>query len=173
MPSFASTNFLRLVSHAFIVLASRVLVAKEARLIRELRLMAYFRQCFPSNMSITTIKELAHALADHTPYQVSTSSIKIKHLHCEVCWVNWIVYVIDYLYGFELNLLLETWLIDVIFNEPPSLCKGHFSCEFYARYQVLKSSTVWMQPLLAWLLAQQILKRCLYVLALVCHIFIL
>ncbi|XP_057251206.1 polynucleotide 5'-hydroxyl-kinase NOL9 [Beta vulgaris subsp. vulgaris] len=61
-----------------------VLVAKEARLIRELRLMAYFRQCFPSNMSITTIKELAHALADHTPYQVSTSSIKIKHLHCEV-----------------------------------------------------------------------------------------
>ncbi|KAL2935945.1 Polynucleotide 5'-hydroxyl-kinase NOL9 [Bienertia sinuspersici] len=61
-----------------------LLVRKEAHLIRELRLMAYFRQCFPSNMSITTVKELAHALSSHTPYQVPISSIKIRHLHCEV-----------------------------------------------------------------------------------------
>ncbi|XP_021761725.1 polynucleotide 5'-hydroxyl-kinase NOL9-like [Chenopodium quinoa] len=61
-----------------------VLVQKKARLIRELRLMAYFRQCFPSSMSITTIKELALALASLTPYQVPISSIKIRHLHCEV-----------------------------------------------------------------------------------------
>lgn len=61
-----------------------VLVKKEARLIRELRLMAYFRQCFPSDMSITTIKELALALASLTPYEVPISSIKSRHLHCEV-----------------------------------------------------------------------------------------
>ncbi|RVW35584.1 Polynucleotide 5'-hydroxyl-kinase NOL9 [Vitis vinifera] len=46
--------------------------------------MAYFRQCFPSNLNITTIKELAHALASHPPYEIPISSIKIKHLHCQV-----------------------------------------------------------------------------------------
>lgn len=61
-----------------------VLVQKEARLIRELRLIAYFRRCFPSDMNVTTIKELAHALACHPPYQVPMSSIKIRHLHCQV-----------------------------------------------------------------------------------------
>lgn len=61
-----------------------VLVQKEARLIRELRLMAYFRQCFPSNMNVTTIKELAHALALYPPYQVPLSRIKIRQLHCQV-----------------------------------------------------------------------------------------
>ncbi|GAB4850677.1 hypothetical protein Ancab_029988 [Ancistrocladus abbreviatus] len=61
-----------------------VLVQKEASLIRDLRLTAYFRQCFPSEMSISTIKELALALASLPPYQVPIPSIKIKHLHCEV-----------------------------------------------------------------------------------------
>lgn len=46
--------------------------------------MAYFRQCFPSDMQITTIKELSRALAAHPPYEIPVSSIKIKHLHCEV-----------------------------------------------------------------------------------------
>lgn len=61
-----------------------VLVQKDARLLRDLRIMAYFRQCFPSDLNITTIKELAHALASHSPYEVPVSSIKIKHLHCQV-----------------------------------------------------------------------------------------
>ncbi|XP_015882700.3 polynucleotide 5'-hydroxyl-kinase NOL9 [Ziziphus jujuba] len=61
-----------------------VLVQKDARLLRDLRIMAYFRQCFPSNLKITTIKELAHALASHPPYEVPISSIKTKHLHCQV-----------------------------------------------------------------------------------------
>ncbi|KAI3464019.1 hypothetical protein Pfo_020682 [Paulownia fortunei] len=61
-----------------------VLVQKDARLLRDLRVMAYFRQCFPSDMTISTIKELARALAAHTPYEISISSIKIKHLHCQV-----------------------------------------------------------------------------------------
>lgn len=61
-----------------------VLVHKDARVLRDLRIMAYFRQCFPSNMNITTIKDLAHALASHPPYEVPVSSIKIGHLHCKV-----------------------------------------------------------------------------------------
>ncbi|GLT50468.1 hypothetical protein SLA2020_239540 [Shorea laevis] len=61
-----------------------VLIQKDAHLLRDLRIMAYFRQCFPSNLSITTIKELALALASHPPYEVPISSIKIRHLHCQV-----------------------------------------------------------------------------------------
>ncbi|XP_022136987.1 polynucleotide 5'-hydroxyl-kinase NOL9 [Momordica charantia] len=61
-----------------------ILVQRDAGLMRDLRIMAYFRQCFPRDCNITTIKELAHALASHPPYQVPTSSIKIRHLHCQV-----------------------------------------------------------------------------------------
>ncbi|KAB1999943.1 hypothetical protein ES319_D12G196600v1 [Gossypium barbadense] len=61
-----------------------VLVQKDASLLRDLRIMAYFRQCFPSDKPITTIKELAHALASHPPYEVPISIIKIRHLHCQV-----------------------------------------------------------------------------------------
>ncbi|KAK3031750.1 hypothetical protein RJ639_036630, partial [Escallonia herrerae] len=61
-----------------------VLVRKDARLLRDLRIMAYFRQCFSSEMSITTIKELARALAAHPPYEIAVSTMKIKHLHCQV-----------------------------------------------------------------------------------------
>ncbi|GAV74388.1 MobB domain-containing protein/Clp1 domain-containing protein [Cephalotus follicularis] len=57
---------------------------KNARLLRDLRIMAYFQQCFPSDLNITTIKELAHALASHPPYEVMLSNIKIRHLHCQV-----------------------------------------------------------------------------------------
>ncbi|TKY50455.1 Polynucleotide 5'-hydroxyl-kinase NOL9 [Spatholobus suberectus] len=61
-----------------------VLVQKDARLLRDFRIMAYFRQCFSSDSDISTIKELAHALASHCPYEVPIASIKIRHLHCEV-----------------------------------------------------------------------------------------
>ncbi|KAJ7945935.1 Polynucleotide 5-hydroxyl-kinase NOL9 [Quillaja saponaria] len=61
-----------------------VLVQKDARLMRDFRLMAYFRQCFPSSRNITTIKELAHALASHPPFEVSISSVKVRHLYCQV-----------------------------------------------------------------------------------------
>ncbi|KAL1531788.1 polynucleotide 5'-hydroxyl-kinase NOL9-like [Salvia divinorum] len=57
---------------------------KDARLLRDLRLMAYFRQCFPSDTIISTIKELSHAFASHPPYEIPISSSKIKHLHCQV-----------------------------------------------------------------------------------------
>ncbi|XP_041997864.1 polynucleotide 5'-hydroxyl-kinase NOL9-like [Salvia splendens] len=65
-------------------LTSTAPMREDARLLRDLRLMAYFRQCFPSDTSISTIKELSHALASHPPYEIPISSIKIKHLHCQV-----------------------------------------------------------------------------------------
>lgn len=61
-----------------------VLVQKDARLLRDLRIMAYFRQCFSSNLNITTIKQLASALASHPPYEIPISSVEIRHLHCQV-----------------------------------------------------------------------------------------
>ncbi|GMH16825.1 hypothetical protein Nepgr_018666 [Nepenthes gracilis] len=80
----ASANFFEINSARRDSFNRSVLMQKEAHLIRDLRLTAYFRQCFPNEMSITTIKELAYALASHPPYQVPISSIKIKHLHCLV-----------------------------------------------------------------------------------------
>lgn len=59
-------------------------IQKDAHLLRDTRIMAYFRQCFPREMNITTSEELAHALASHPPYEVPTAKIKIMHLHCQV-----------------------------------------------------------------------------------------
>ncbi|KAL9239560.1 hypothetical protein vseg_013869 [Gypsophila vaccaria] len=80
----APVNLLEITSASKDSYGRPVLVQKEARRNREVRLMVYFRQCFRSDASITTIKELAHALASHTPYQVPISCIKIRHLHCDV-----------------------------------------------------------------------------------------
>ncbi|KAL3015834.1 hypothetical protein AAZX31_06G179200 [Glycine max] len=65
-------------------LTRSVLVQIDARLLRDLRILTYFKQCFSSDSNISTIKELAHALASHCPYEVPIASIKIQHLHCEV-----------------------------------------------------------------------------------------
>ncbi|XXG42462.1 hypothetical protein AAC387_Pa01g2737 [Persea americana] len=62
----------------------RSVIQKDAHLLRDTRIMAYFRQCFPREMNITTSEELAHALASHPPYEVPTAKIKIMHLHCQV-----------------------------------------------------------------------------------------
>lgn len=86
-------------------LLSRVLVQKDARLLRDLRIMAYFRQCFPSDMNITAIKELARALAAHPPYELPISAVKIKHLHCEVSSARY-QELHDYYVAPTLNFLL-------------------------------------------------------------------
>lgn len=57
---------------------------KNSPFMRDLRIIAYFKQCFPSGPLPAHPKELAHALAAHPPYEISLSSIKIKHLHCQV-----------------------------------------------------------------------------------------
>ncbi|KAI7755958.1 hypothetical protein M8C21_025008 [Ambrosia artemisiifolia] len=61
-----------------------VLVHKDSRQIRDLSIVTYFRQCFPSDMNMRSIKEIAQALAAHPPYEVPVSAVNIKHLHCEV-----------------------------------------------------------------------------------------
>ncbi|KAK2384945.1 polynucleotide 5'-hydroxyl-kinase NOL9 [Trifolium repens] len=61
-----------------------VLVQNNGRLVRDLRLMAYFRQCLPSDSNISTIKELAHSLTSHCPYHVPIASVKIRHVQRKV-----------------------------------------------------------------------------------------
>ncbi|MCL7046667.1 hypothetical protein MKW94_013327 [Papaver nudicaule] len=61
-----------------------VLIRKDASLIRDLKIFAYFRQCFTNDFSVHTFKELAQALTAHRPYVVPISKIKVKHLHCQV-----------------------------------------------------------------------------------------
>ncbi|PWA81216.1 polynucleotide 5'-hydroxyl-kinase NOL9 [Artemisia annua] len=56
----------------------------EARLLRDLRLLAYFRKCFPTDKSLTTLEELDHGLAVHPPYEIPRSRVTIKQLHPEV-----------------------------------------------------------------------------------------
>ncbi|KAF7010365.1 hypothetical protein CFC21_024788 [Triticum aestivum] len=51
---------------------------------RERRLVEYFKQCFSSDISLATNKELAYALASLPPYEVSFSDVTVMHLHCEV-----------------------------------------------------------------------------------------
>nr|CAB3475966.1 unnamed protein product [Digitaria exilis] len=62
----------------------RLLIQKDSYGMRERRLVEYLKQCFPSNISLSTNKELAYALASLPPYQVPFSDVKVVHLHCEV-----------------------------------------------------------------------------------------
>lgn len=57
------------------------LIKKEARIIRDIRFIAYFRQCLPRDLDISTHKELVHNLASICPHEVSLSKIKVRHLH--------------------------------------------------------------------------------------------
>jgi polynucleotide 5'-hydroxyl-kinase GRC3/NOL9 len=50
---------------------------------RDMRIIAYFRQCFKGK-EVNTIKELTHELASHIPYEVPISSLTINHLHCQI-----------------------------------------------------------------------------------------
>ncbi|CAA7398647.1 unnamed protein product [Spirodela intermedia] len=61
-----------------------VLIQKQALTLRDNRIIAYFQQCVPIGMNISTRKELAHALASIPPYEVSISGTKVLHLHCNV-----------------------------------------------------------------------------------------
>uniref|UniRef100_A0A0A9CWF4 Uncharacterized protein n=1 Tax=Arundo donax TaxID=35708 RepID=A0A0A9CWF4_ARUDO len=61
-----------------------LLIQKDSCGMRERRLVEYLKQCFPSDISLATNKELAYALASLPPYQVPFSDVKVMHLHCEV-----------------------------------------------------------------------------------------
>ncbi|EMS51635.1 hypothetical protein TRIUR3_10393 [Triticum urartu] len=62
----------------------RSLKRKDGGGMRERRLVEYFKQCFSSDISLATNKELAYALASLPPYEVSFSDVTVMHLHCEV-----------------------------------------------------------------------------------------
>nr|GEV97542.1 probable myosin-binding protein 5 [Tanacetum cinerariifolium] len=61
-----------------------VLVQKDSRHLRDLSIVKYFTQCFSNDMNLSSVRDIAGALASHSPYEVSVSAVKIKHLHCEV-----------------------------------------------------------------------------------------
>ncbi|KAL4559251.1 hypothetical protein LXL04_031386 [Taraxacum kok-saghyz] len=59
-------------------------VHKDSRHKRDLSIVTYFRQCFPPDMILTSIKTVAQLLAAHPPYEVAMSAVTIKHLHFKV-----------------------------------------------------------------------------------------
>ncbi|KAG1346282.1 putative Polynucleotide 5'-hydroxyl-kinase NOL9 [Cocos nucifera] len=61
----------------------QVLIKKDAHMIRDLRLIAYFRQCLPRDLDISTYQELVHSLALIPPCEVPLPRIKVQHLHCQ------------------------------------------------------------------------------------------
>ncbi|EAY72811.1 hypothetical protein OsI_00678 [Oryza sativa Indica Group] len=61
-----------------------LLIQKDSYGMRERRLIEYFKQCFPSDISLTTNKELAYGLTSLPPYEVSISDVMVIHLHCQV-----------------------------------------------------------------------------------------
>lgn len=61
-----------------------VFIQKDARIMRDLRMIAYFRQCLPRELGISTYRELAHSLASIPPFKVPLSRIKVMRLHCQV-----------------------------------------------------------------------------------------
>ncbi|KAM3347447.1 hypothetical protein ACQJBY_021413 [Aegilops geniculata] len=65
-------------------LSKSLLKRKDGGGMRERRLVEYFKQCFSSDISLATNKELAYALASLPPYEVSISEVTVMHLHCEV-----------------------------------------------------------------------------------------
>jgi len=67
---FLFSFFMHQVSLDIPICFPRVLIQKDARLLRDLRILAYFKQFFSSDSNISTIKELVRALASHCPYDV-------------------------------------------------------------------------------------------------------
>jgi len=61
-----------------------LLVKKEARIIRELRLIAYFRQCLPRDFNVFCLNDLIQGFASIHPFQLRLSKIHVIDLHCQV-----------------------------------------------------------------------------------------
>ena len=69
-----------------LIVASKcsLLVKKEARIIRELRLIAYFRQCLPRDFNVFCLNDLIQGFASIHPFQLRLSKIHVIDLHCQV-----------------------------------------------------------------------------------------
>ncbi|XP_078178558.1 polynucleotide 5'-hydroxyl-kinase NOL9-like [Carex rostrata] len=56
---------------------------KDARTMRDLRFLAYFRQCLPKDLEIPSYSELRRHLASITPFEIFLSKINVTYLHCQ------------------------------------------------------------------------------------------
>ncbi|KAJ4770835.1 Polynucleotide 5'-hydroxyl-kinase grc3 [Rhynchospora pubera] len=67
---------------------------KEARTMRDLRFIAYFRQCLPKDLGIPNYSELKRHLADIPPFEISLSKTNVTYLLCqestEMTYHSWI-----------------------------------------------------------------------------------
>ncbi|KMZ69702.1 Polynucleotide 5'-hydroxyl-kinase grc3 [Zostera marina] len=61
-----------------------LLIEKQTHDLRDIRIIAYFSQCFPHDIDSSTFENFAYALASIPPYEVSISEVKTVHLHCQV-----------------------------------------------------------------------------------------
>ncbi|KAF0917270.1 hypothetical protein E2562_017449 [Oryza meyeriana var. granulata] len=61
-----------------------LLVKKEARIIRDLRLIAYFRQCLPMEFPVFSYNDLIQGFASIEPFQLPMSKIHVIDLHNQV-----------------------------------------------------------------------------------------
>jgi polynucleotide 5'-hydroxyl-kinase GRC3/NOL9 len=61
-----------------------LLVKKEARIIRDLRLMAYFRQCLPRDFPVDHSNDLVQGFASVQPFQLHLSKIQVIDQHNQV-----------------------------------------------------------------------------------------
>uniref|UniRef100_A0A0E0BYB9 Clp1 P-loop domain-containing protein n=1 Tax=Oryza meridionalis TaxID=40149 RepID=A0A0E0BYB9_9ORYZ len=62
-----------------------LLIQKDSYGMRERRLIEYFKQCFSSDISLTTNKELAYALTSLPPYEVSISDVMVPPSEVRGC----------------------------------------------------------------------------------------
>uniref|UniRef100_A0A0D9V150 Uncharacterized protein n=1 Tax=Leersia perrieri TaxID=77586 RepID=A0A0D9V150_9ORYZ len=60
------------------------LLVKEARIIRDLRLIAYFRQCLPMEFPVFCYTDLIQGFASIEPFQLPISKIQVIGLHNQV-----------------------------------------------------------------------------------------
>ncbi|KAG0495171.1 hypothetical protein HPP92_006165 [Vanilla planifolia] len=60
------------------------IMRKEARMIQDLRIVAYFRQCLPGEMSFACHKEFVDNFASIHPCEIPLSRIKFKHVGCQI-----------------------------------------------------------------------------------------
>ncbi|TKW12362.1 hypothetical protein SEVIR_5G031100v4 [Setaria viridis] len=61
-----------------------LLVKKEAKITRDLRLMAYFRQCLPRDFNISCFDDLIRGFVSIHPFQLRLSKIHVIDLHRQV-----------------------------------------------------------------------------------------
>ncbi|KQK00120.1 hypothetical protein BRADI_3g47450v3 [Brachypodium distachyon] len=64
-----------------------LLAKKEARMIRDLRLIAYFRQCLPKDFPIFSRDDLVKGFASIQPFQLPLSKIQVIDLHYQFIWL--------------------------------------------------------------------------------------